>query len=98
MSVYLGTVRRRRRALLSDMVANAVFEHFEGDEVVPALGNDDICKLFARLDVHFVHRLYRGQVLLHDRFERALPFVDVAADAAQDADVRVGVDKDADVH
>ena len=63
-----------------------------------ALGNDDVRILFARFDIGLVHRLDRCKILLHDRLQRALPLVDVAADAPQDADVRVGVHKDADVH
>ena len=50
-----------------------------------------------RLDELEVHRPHRRVVLVAHRLEGAAALLDVAADAADDADVGVGVDEDLDV-
>ena len=53
---------------------------------------------FDRLDVLDVHRAHRRVVLVAHRLERAAALLEVAADAAHQPDVGVGVDEDLDVH
>lgn len=46
--------------LLPDVAADALDEHIEGDEVMPALQHDDIRPALAGLDILLVHRLDGG--------------------------------------
>ncbi len=78
------------------MAGDPVEEHVEGYEV-DAFGNDDVCMLFGGLNVELVHGLDGGEVLGFDGFDGSASFDDVAAQAAQDSDVGVGIDKDFDV-
>ena len=73
-------------------------QHVERDVVVAALGHDQIGPPLGRLDMLDVHRAHRRVVLVAHRLERAATLLEVAADAAHQPDVGVGVDEDLDVH
>ena len=79
------------------MAGNALHDHVERDEVVPALEHDDVRVLAARLNVLLVHGLDGREVLRDDALERAAAVAHVAQGAAQNAHVRVGLDKNLDV-
>ena len=64
---------------------------------MPALEHDDVGILTAWLDKLLVHGLDRREVLRDDAFKRAAAVAHVAQGAAQNAHVRVGLDKDLDV-
>ena len=80
------------------VMTDAVLDNLQGDLVTPALGDDDVGVLFARLDECLVHGFHRREVLFNDRLQGAAPLVHVPLDAAEDADVRVGIDVQFDVH
>ena len=97
--VRTGGERRVERLDRSgdEHVHQATDHDIEGDAVVAALGDDEIGPALARLDELQVHRPHRLVVLLADLTEGAAARLHVAADAAEDADVGVGVDEDLDV-
>lgn len=66
--------------------------------LLAALGDDEVCLAFARLDKLLVHGLDGCEVLAHHAVQSAAAGFDVADDATQNADVGVGVHKDLDVH
>ena len=79
------------------MAGNALHDHVERDEVVPALEHDDVRVLAARLNELLVHGLDGREVLRDDALERAAAVADVAQGAAQDAHVGVGLDENFNV-
>jgi hypothetical protein len=72
-------------------------DHLDRDRVVTAARNDHIRVSLARLDELEVHRLNGGQVLLDDFIQRPAAHVSVALDAADESNVRVGIDENLDV-
>lgn len=77
---------------------DAADDQIEGDRVVTTVGDDDVGVAFARFDKFEVHGAHGGEVLFDDRFLGAPALVDVALQAADEAEIGVGVDKDAHVH
>ena len=80
------------------MPLDAVDDHLERDQVFAALRDDKIRIFLARLNIELVHGLDGGQILVNDGIDAASAFFHVAADAAAQAHVSIGVNKDADVH
>ena len=80
------------------MPLDAVDDHFQRDEVLTALGDDDVCVFLAGLHVELVHGLNGGQILVDDGVDAPPALLDVPPDPAAQAPVGVGVDEDADVH
>jgi len=70
----------------------------ERDTVVATFGHDQIRPPLARLDVLDVHRPHGRVVLIAHRLEAAAAMLEIAADAAHEPDVRIGVDEDLHVH
>ena len=83
-----------RLYLLADVAADALDEHIQRDKIVATLQHDDIRPALAGLHILLVHRLYRGEVLLHHRFQRAAALPYIPQDAAQDALIGIGIHKD----
>ena len=69
------------------MGTNAIFDHFHGDQIVTAYGDDDIRIFFRWLHIHFVHGFDRRKILRNNGIERTAAFVDVTLDTAEDADI-----------
>ena len=90
-------LRGRGSVLAVDVVGDALHDHVERHKVVPALEHDDVGVLAAGLDKLLVHGLDGGEVLRDHALERAATVADVAAGAAQDAHVCVGLHEDLDV-
>ena len=63
----------------------------------PAFRDDDVGVALGRFDELHVHGAHGVQVLLDDRFGGAPALDDVALQAANEAQVGVGVDEDLDV-
>lgn len=79
------------------MCSNTLRQHIHGHEVVAALGDDYVRVALGGLNVHLMHGLDRGEVLVHDGFEAAAPVAHVADYSAEDALVGVRIDEDLDV-
>src|ERR1700722_3284315 len=77
--------------MVSDATADAAQQQLERDAILSALGDDDVRETFAWLDEGQVHRTHRVVVLLADLREGATPLLEVATDAAHEANVGVGV-------
>ena len=75
------------------MCSYALYQHVHRHEIVPALGDDDVRVPLGGLDVHLVHGLDRGQILVHHGLKGAAPFLHVPQAAAEDADVSVSPEK-----
>ncbi len=73
-------------------------DHVNCDLVPAALRDDDIRELLRGLDKGLVHRLDGGEVLVDDRIQRAAALLYIALDSPQDADIRVGIDENFDIH
>ena len=73
-------------------------DEVDADLVAAAFGDDDVGKALGRLDELHVHGTDGGHVLLDDGFHGAAALIDVALEAAHEADVGVGVHEDFDVH
>ena len=58
-----------------------------------AARDDDVGVALARLDELEVHRLHRGEILVEDFLERPAALDDIASQAANQADIGVGVDE-----
>ena len=86
-----GAVMARRRVEPAPDVGD---DHVDGDRVVAAARHDHVGIALARLDELQVHRLDGSEVLVEDFVERAAALGHVAANAADEADVGVGVDED----
>ena len=80
------------------MSTYAVFDHFHGDQVMAANGDDDIRVFFTGFHIHFMHGLYGRQILIDDRVQGTAALIDIPADTPQDADIGIGVHKNADIH
>ena len=80
------------------MALDAVDDNFERDEIFATLGDDEVRAAFTRFNELFVHGFDGRQILLDDGINRAAALFHVAPDAAAEAHVGVGVDKNADVH
>ena len=65
-AIFLFFALAPARFAYSELAVDAVLYHIERDDVAAALGNDYVCELLARLDVHFVHRLDGVEVLVDD--------------------------------
>ena len=68
-------------------------DHLDRDCVVPAPRHNDVRVALARLDELQVHRLHGRQVLVDDFVEGPSAGAHVAADAANEPDVGIGVDE-----
>ena len=79
------------------MASDALEDHLERHEIMPALGHDDVGVALAGLHKLLVHRLYSTEILGRDRLEAAPTLLDIAQDAANDAHIGVGVHKNLDV-
>lgn len=84
-----GLSRNQRTNFLDDEV-NSNF-------VAAAFGNDDVGVAFGRFDKFHVHRANGAQVLLDDGFSGAAALAHIAAHAADEAEIGVGVHKDFNV-
>lgn len=73
-------------------------DHLEGHLVFAAVRYDDIGIAFGGFDELQVHRAYKFFVLLQHAFQAAFTFDDIAVDAAQQADIVVGIHEQLDVH
>ncbi len=71
--------------------------HLHRDGVQPAFGDDHIGIAFGRLDKLHVHGADGGEVLVDDHLGRPAALGDVALQAADEADVGVGIDKNLDI-
>jgi hypothetical protein len=65
---------------------------------VPALRDDHVGVALGWLDELHVHGPHRRQVLVDYGFNGSSPFADVPAEAPNEAQIRVRVDEDFDVH
>ena len=72
-------------------------DEIEGDEIVAAFGYDDVGISFRRLDEFQMHRPDGFVILLSDGIKVAAAFAHIAADAAKDADIGVGIDENFDI-
>jgi hypothetical protein len=70
---------------------NLSHDHFDGDRVVTAAGDDNICVALAGFNELQVHRLDSRQVLFDDLVQRTPTYMRVALDAPNESDVRVRV-------
>ena len=77
-----------------DVFLDAVDDHFQRDEVLTALGDDDVRVFLAGLHVELVHGLNGGQILVDDGVDAPPALLDVPPDPAAQAHVGVGVDED----
>ena len=80
-----------------DVALDAVDDHFQRDEVLTALGDDDVRVFLAGLHVELVHGLNGGQILVDDGVDAPPALLDVPPDPAAQAHVGVGVDEDAKI-
>src|SRR6185369_9894989 len=69
----------------------------DSDQILAALGDDEVGPALGRLDELQMHRPHRRVILLAHRLKGAPALLDVAANSAKYAEVRVGVDEDLDV-
>ena len=60
---------------------------------MPALGNYNIRKFFARLNIRLVHWFNGQQILVDNGIKRSSSFVYVTSDSAQYAYIGIGIDK-----
>ena len=81
-----------------DVFLDAVDDHFQRDEVLAALGNNEVRVFLAGLNELLVHGLDRREVLLDDGVNGPAALFDVAPDSTAQAHIRVRVNEDFDVH
>ena len=62
-----------------------------------AFRDDEIGVFFRRLNKSFMHRLNRAQILVMDRLDAPTTFLDIAEYPAEDAYIRISINKDFDI-
>lgn len=80
-----------------DVVLDALHDHLQRHQILPAFQNDDVREFPAWLHILLVHGLYRGEVLGDNRLERPAPFLHIPQSTAEDADVGIRLHKDLNV-
>ena len=93
-----GRPERRPSSIAVDVALDAVDDHFERDQILAALEHDEISIFFARLHELLVHGLDRCKILAKHGIEASPALCNVAADAADKADISVRIHKDLDIH
>ena len=86
-----------RTSSSAEQIAQPPDDHVERRRVLAALGDDEVRVAPAGRHVELVHRPHALAILLLDRPDVAAAVLDVAANAAQEADVVVGIDEEAQV-
>lgn len=94
----MGRPERRPSSIAVDVALDAVDDHFERDQILAALEHDEISIFFARLNELLVHGLDRCKILAKHGIEASPALCNVAADAADKADISVRIHKDLDIH
>src|SRR6202000_3140931 len=84
-------------AHLAEHVAQLAENEVDGDMVVAAFGHDQVGPALRRLAELQMHRPHGRVILLAHLLKRAPALLEIAANAAKDAQVGVGVDEDLDV-
>ena len=80
------------------MPGDAVGDHFQRHQILAPLGNNDVGVALAGLYIQFVHGL-DGLLILHKhRFQRPAPLVHIPLDAPAQADIRIRIHENANVH
>ena len=82
---------------MKDAVVNQIFEDVNSNSISSVVRDDDISKLFGRLNKLLVHRFQSALVAIKYLRDISSSFRNVAFDAADQTFVRVGVDKNFDV-
>ena len=72
-----------------DVFLDAVDDHFQRDEVLAALGNNEVRVFLAGLDELLVHGFDRREVLLDDGVDRPPTLFDVTPDPPAQAHIPV---------
>ena len=88
----------RARLLPLDQRPDVLDQHGDGDRVEAALGDDDVGVFLGRFDELLVHGLHGGGVLGDYGLHGASPLADIAQDTPCQADIRVGIHKNFNVH
>ena len=83
--------------LLLEQGFEAGCDHFHRNRVQAPFGDDDIGVALGGFDELQVHGADGGEVLVDDHFGGAAALFDVALEAADEADVGIGVDEDLDI-
>ena len=81
-----------------DVLLDAVDDHFQRDEVLAALGNNEVRVFLAGLHELLVHGLDGGEILADHRVQAPPPLLHIPGDAAEDTHIGVGIHKNLDVH
>ena len=80
------------------MLTYPLDQHFKSNGVLSALRDDHVGTALARLYELLVHRFYGRQVLRHNAVQGTAALFYIAQDPAENPHVRIGIDKDFDVH
>ena len=77
--------------------ANFLNHQIDADFIVPAFWNDYVGVALGRFYEFHVHRANCRHVLVNHGFDGAAPFANVSPQAADEAQVRFGIDENFDV-